>query len=239
MAGLFALLFGGYFLGKNVVQDANERYETNLSKNLAKNTGEQLYIDFWNKLHWTETGEEVRLCGAKGNHSTGYKIVGVQSGTVYYHEKSDAELLEDKFKAGLEYCKANGIKYLPWKFDTDFGFVKFASSGIEIDTGKRYVFLNYSDTYYMVYLEDYPHSIYCPYRGSRRTYDAVHDETRESYEKPGFTVAQLRHRTYGGEDYDYYTKIYEVSKEEYLERTTPIKGYECRIEHEIPKYGWK
>ena len=252
MAGLFALLFGLACVGSSFAESVQNDVYTNSSRNLAKTNGSEMYRDSNMNWRWTANDEIVNVVGKPGS-SQGYKVVGTKTRTVYHNELSDAEILADRYKRGLEYCKENGIKYFPWDFKNDLhGWVDV--TGIEVDTGKKYAIRHKGDLferekdYYLVYLEDEPHWANRGY-GDYKSYDAVHDGTKEMYDNDFWSVSHEKHeyslhwslgKCPGEQDYQYwyYSKCYPVSEEEFKERSSVIKGFESRVERQVPSKGY-
>ena len=131
-------------------------------------------------------------------------------------------LLENKLNEGIEYCKQNNIKYLPFYFPNMLsGRDSSYNTGIEIETQKKYCCIKMGNLHYLYYLEDKPHKVWRN-TGVYEEYDAVKDGLGLQF-IDGYTL-QTSTNEHATQSY-YITKKYEITEDEYVKRTTALENY--------------
>lgn len=247
MSGLLALLGLGVLVGASVKDVTRKDMMSQSARKWADINSDDIYLDGHRQYRSTETNEVVVVKGVKGA-SCGYSVIGVKSGRVYAREKSEAEKEQERFEKALEYCKENNIKYLKWYFPiNNIPRDKPDCTGIEVKTGKKYACLKsrFGD-HALIYLENLPHDVHSEY-GMRKEFDAVHNGTEQDYKN--FRKAlkngnieeankyKVLHYLHGAEistnEYWYYTKEHQITKEEYDKRLTELEEYPIKF------YKWR
>ena len=231
MAGLLGAIFlalAGYGAVKSEVNNA--KY-SDYSKHTAKENNDVWYNDGWGQARSTQTNEPVKVL----SNSECSAVIG-KSGKVYQAQLSPEKLEELRLKNAIQYCKENGIKYLPWHFNTNGDNV--CSMGVEIETGKKYVIDdgglgNYGrETFEVTYLRDRPSTLNTIY-GKQKFYLFVNDGTEEEhryyfkyYHKKGsdksHPIAKAVKVPCGGW---YYTRKHIISREDYEERIKEVEKF--------------
>ena len=234
MSGLLGLLILGGLFGANFIEGNKQAIDSQNAKKYAQIKGKDMYYDGFHNLHWTKNDEvldEIKIGGIT-------EYVGTKTGTVYKREKSEtfseAENQNEKLKNAIKYCEENGIEYLPFHFPVDIPRYSPKCTGIEISTGKKYFCDTNSYGETLIYLEDVPHVSSGQYR-KRKIYDAKHDATKEMYRAYQKSIIDA---TYGVQEvkeertYDdkantivYYTRVYEISEDEYKKRMKEVDDF--------------
>lgn len=234
MAGLFALIYFA-LRGHAGIKDGFEKAKyTDYSKNKAIEDGDIYYDDGWGQTRSTQTNEPVKVL-----HNDEVSAVIGKSGKVYQARLSEEKLEEVRLRNAIEYCKENGIKYLPFHFNTDYPFEP-GYTGIEIETGRKYGITRYGDyyfgyNYYLIYLQDKPHKFWHERRGMINKYLPVHDGTEEMeryyhkhYLEPNFNKEEHPNVTMCRADnrgHYYYTIMHPISEEEGKLRLSEVEKY--------------
>lgn len=247
MSGLLALLGLGALVGASFNDSTRKIMGSKSARKWADINDDLIYMDGYRQYRSTETNEAVVVKGVKGS-SCGYSVIGVKSGRVYAREKSEAEKEQERFEKALEYCKENNIKYLQWYFPiNNISRDRPDCTGIEVETRKKYACLKSSyGNHSLIYLENLPHDVHSEY-GMRKEFDAVHNGTEQ--DDKNFMKAlkngnieeankyKVLHCLHGAEistnEYWYYTKVHQITKEEYDERLTELEEYPIKI------YKWR
>ena len=224
MAGFLSLLFFGTVLGNSLYESVQSDIGSQIARKNAKTKGEIYYCDGAHSYRATETNELVYVVKDRDGAEI---IKGQKTGRIYKEVKSNTEIREAKLKEAIQYCKDNNIKYLPWYFPVNIPRDNPFCTGIEIDTGKKYIIKgkHIDNQYIMLYLEDNPHRFHCEY-GSFKEYDAVHDGTAEMHKNDYWSALEYVHRSDLNEhNTKYFTRCYIISKEEKEERLKIVERY--------------
>lgn len=139
MAGLFALLYGLFSFFDGSICSAREYDFMQESKKIAIERGNLTYMDSKGWEYFVETGER---CSTTFDHRNGHRVIktinskGLPTGRILYdYTEKEKEEKNKKMEIAINDAKLNGKKYLAWFFPTTFNEV----TGIEIETGKKYV----------------------------------------------------------------------------------------------------
>lgn len=139
MAGLFALFYGLFSLVDNSICSAKEYDFKQESKKIALEKGNLTYMDSKGWEFFIETDE---LCQTTFDYRNGHRVIksinskGLPTGRILYdYTEKEKENENKKLEIAIEEARLKGQKYLVWHFPTIFN----ETTGIEIETGKKYV----------------------------------------------------------------------------------------------------
>lgn len=194
MAGIFALLYGLFSFVDGSICLTKEYDFKQESKKIALEKGDLTYKDLKGYEHFVETDE---LCQTTFDNRNGHRVIksinskGLFTGRILYdYTAKQTENNNNKLNLAIKEAKAKGQKYLLWFFPTTFNEV----TGIEVETGKKYV-LNRNS--YILYKGERTYSFYY-----------LKNETKKEKNIQGYIK-------------EYYVKeeeIHIITKEEYNER---------------------
>ena len=243
MAGLLSLIFLA-FAGHGIAKDEiNKAKYTDYSKHKANENGDVYYEDGWGKTKSTQTNEPVNVM----HDGSASVVVGKYSGKVYQAKLSEEKLEELRLERAIEYCKENGIKYLPWHFYTNARPQAPGDMGIDIETGYRYLVYDRSISsqkeYTYILLNNKPSRVYHPChpnglevyqalengteRMEKERSKALHDRNLELYD----SLPIAKFVKYEGTTRWYYTQEFRITEEEYNERKKEVEEFPMFIKY--------
>ena len=237
MSGLLGLLILGGIFTNDLVSKSKRATSSESARKYAQIKKEDMYYDGFNNLHWTENNELLDVIRIGGVTEYRGRKTNILYKRVESEKFSENKKQERRLKEAIEYCKEHNIKYLPYYFPVNIPRHDVLCTGIEIETGKKYLCDRYmNELFSLIYLEDEPHSYSCEY-GKFKEYDAIHDGTKEmkrvwdkalSNNEDYMSIQNVREchsRDIKALQSTYYTKKYMITREEYKERLSEVEEF--------------
>ena len=240
MAGIFALLYGLTIGAINIADNVkNDIYSYNAQKDALKEKND-IFYDRQRRPHWAQTGELVDIKFSDGE----YIVVGKRSKKVYRNRSiENKNKKHEVFKEAIKLAKERNMKYFQWYFDTDYE--KDCVTGYEIETGKKYLMIDYSicgkKKYKLFYLNPnrsyYFNNGICYYHYPFSVTEYVKKEPLDgNYDEYEYGFARPKDKF---DLYDSYLgkvdKI--INEDEYIERSSELKEYRTMKEQYYDRYS--